>query len=57
MYLKHKSKGFLILGFPSDEFGNEPGTDEEIKKKVVTILILMKILKNLNQHSLYNLLE
>jgi len=29
MYLKHKDNGFLIIGFPTDEFGNEPGTDEE----------------------------
>ena len=51
MYLKHKSKGFLILGFPSNEFGNEPGTDEEIKlwyekNYKVTFPILAKVRVN-----------
>jgi len=32
IYLKYKDKGFVILGFPSNEFGQqEPGTDTEIK--------------------------
>jgi len=32
MYLKYKDRGFEVLGFPSNDFGNqEPGTDAEIK--------------------------
>ncbi len=33
LYKKYHSRGFEILGFPSNDFlGQEPGTDEEIKK-------------------------
>ena len=33
IYGKYKSKGFEILAFPCNDFGNqEPGTNEEIKK-------------------------
>lgn len=33
MYLKYKDKGFVILGFPSNDFlGQEPGSNTEIKK-------------------------
>lgn len=32
LYEKHKDQGFLILGFPCNQFGNqEPGTNEEIQ--------------------------
>lgn len=32
LYEKHRASGFVILGFPCDQFGNqEPGTAEEIK--------------------------
>jgi glutathione peroxidase len=32
LYDKYKSKGFVVLGFPSNDFGGqEPGTDKEIK--------------------------
>ena len=32
MYAKYKDKGFVILGFPANEFGHqEPGTNAEIK--------------------------
>ena len=32
IYEKYKDKGFVILGFPANNFGlQEPGTDEEIK--------------------------
>jgi len=32
LYRKHASEGLVLLGFPSDQFGNqEPGTAEEIK--------------------------
>ncbi len=33
IYQKYKDKGFVVLGFPSNDFGGqEPGTDQEIKK-------------------------
>ena len=32
-YLKFKDKGFVVLGFPCNQFGGqEPGTNEEIKQ-------------------------
>jgi len=32
LYQKYKDKGFVVLGFPANNFMNqEPGTDEEIK--------------------------
>ena len=32
IYEKHRDKGFVVLGFPSNDFGKqEPGTDKEIK--------------------------
>ena len=32
LYEKHKDEGLVLLGFPSDQFGNqEPGTETEIK--------------------------
>ena len=33
IYLKYKDRGFMILGFPANNFlRQEPGTNEEIKK-------------------------
>ncbi len=33
LYLKYKAKGFVVLGFPSNDFGaQEPGSNAEIKK-------------------------
>lgn len=33
LYRKYKAKGFVILGFPANQFGaQEPGTDSEIKQ-------------------------
>jgi glutathione peroxidase len=33
LYSKYKSKGLIVLGFPSNDFGaQEPGTNGEIKK-------------------------
>jgi len=29
--MKYEGKGLLIMGFPSDSFGNEPGTNKEIQ--------------------------
>ena len=33
MYRRHKDKGFVVLGFPCNQFGNqEPGTEIDIKQ-------------------------
>lgn len=33
LYQKHKSRGFVVLGFPSNDFGGqEPGSNAEVKK-------------------------
>jgi glutathione peroxidase len=33
LYLAHKGQGFVIIGIPSDDFGQgEPGSDREIKQ-------------------------
>ena len=33
LYRKHKDKGFVVLGFPCDQFGHqEPGDEAEIKR-------------------------
>ena len=33
LYQKYKDQGFVIIGFPCDQFGHqEPGTDEQIEK-------------------------
>ena len=33
IFKKYQSQGFMILGFPSNDFGNqEPGSNQEIKK-------------------------
>lgn len=33
LYSKYKGKGLVVMGFPSNDFGGqEPGTNEEIKK-------------------------
>src|SRR5688572_7585415 len=32
LYRKYKDRGFVVLGFPSNDFGGqEPGTEEEIQ--------------------------
>jgi len=37
LYEKYKDKGFVILGFPANNFGNqEPGTNQEIEKFCTT---------------------
>jgi glutathione peroxidase len=60
VYEKYKAKGFVILGFPCNQFGHqEPGTDEEIKqfcssKFNVTFPLFDKIEVNgPNRHPLY----
>jgi glutathione peroxidase-family protein len=33
LYKKYKTKGFVVMGFPCNQFGNqEPGKETEIKK-------------------------
>jgi glutathione peroxidase len=37
LYLTYKERGFVILGFPANNFANqEPGTDQEIKQFCTT---------------------
>ena len=62
-YQKYKGKGFTILAFPANEFGNqEPGTDTEIKqfcssKYNVTFPLFSKIVvKGEGMHPLYSYL-
>ena len=63
VYLKYKDRGFVILGFPANNFlSQEPGTDEEIKtfcstKYSVTFPIFSKIsVKGDDMHPLYKYL-
>lgn len=60
LYQKYKDKGFVVLGFPCNQFGKqEPGSNEEIKefcskKYNVTFPMFDKIeVKGANQHPLY----
>lgn len=63
IYTKYKEKGFVILGFPANNFGGqEPGTNEEIKdfctlKYKVSFPMFAKIsVKGEDQHPLYTYL-
>lgn len=63
LYRKHKDEGFVVLGFPCNDFGGqEPGTIEEIQKFCkldydVTFPIMDKIhVKGEEQHKLYGAL-
>ncbi|MGH9425541.1 MAG: glutathione peroxidase [Terriglobia bacterium] len=63
VYLKYKDRGFVILGFPANNFmSQEPGTDEEIKtfcstKYNVTFPIFSKIsVKGDDIHPLFKFL-
>ena len=60
LYQKYKDKGFVVLGFPCNQFGKqEPGSNEEIKefcskKYNVTFPMFDKIeVKGADQHPLY----
>jgi glutathione peroxidase len=62
-YEKYKDKGFVVLGFPANNFmGQEPGTEKEIKefcqlKYDVSFPIFSKIsVKGSDQHPLYTFL-
>jgi glutathione peroxidase len=64
LYRKYKDKGFEILAFPCNQFGNqEPGTNEEIKnfcstKYNVTFRLFDKIdVNGPNTHPLYKFLK
>ncbi|MEX2116452.1 MAG: glutathione peroxidase [Bacteroidota bacterium] len=63
VYRKYNKQGFVILGFPANNFGSqEPGTDDEIKefcstKYDVTFDLFSKIsVKGTDQHPLYKYL-
>jgi glutathione peroxidase len=63
LYETYKDKGFMILGFPANDFGaQEPGTNQEIKefcdtKYHVTFDMFSKIsVKGDDQHPLYRYL-
>ena len=60
LYRKYKDKGFVIVGFPANNFmGQEPGTNQEIKafctqKFSVTFPMMEKIsVKGENMHPIY----
>lgn len=63
IYTQYKDKGFVILGFPANNFmGQEPGTNEEIKQFCslnygVTFPMFAKIsVKGEDKHPLYKFL-
>ncbi len=63
LYRTYRDKGFMILGFPANNFlGQEPGTDAQIKefcttKYGVTFDMFSKIsVKGKDKHPLYRLL-
>ena len=57
LYLAHKDQGFVIIGVPSDDFGQgEPGSDPEIKqfcrrKYDVTFPMMSKVFIRANPRS------
>jgi glutathione peroxidase len=63
LYRRFKSKGLVVLGFPCDQFGQEPGDAEEIRrfcslKYQVTFPLFAKIEVNgPGTHPLYQLLK
>jgi glutathione peroxidase len=63
LYEKYKDKGFVVLGFPANNFlGQEPGTEKEIKdfctlNYKVTFPMFAKIsVKGTDQHPFYTFL-
>ncbi len=63
LYEKYHSRGFYVLGFPCNQFGNqEPGTDEEIRNFCeinyrVTFPLFQKVdVKGENEHPLFKYL-
>lgn len=64
LYEKYSGKGFTVLGFPCNQFGNQdPGNDEEIKSFCtlnygVTFPLFSKIEVNgKNEHALYKFMK
>ncbi len=64
MYRRYRERGFAVLGFPSDQFGNqEPGTEDEIRQFCsltydVTFPMFAKIdVNGPGEHPLYALLK
>jgi glutathione peroxidase len=64
MYRRYRSRGFAVLGFPCDQFGNqEPGTETEIRQFCslaydVTFPLFAKVdVNGPNEHPLYKLLK
>ena len=64
MYRRYRDRGFAVLGFPCDQFGNqEPGTDDEIRQFCslaydVTFPMFAKIdVNGPNEHLLYAILK
>lgn len=64
LYKTYKDKGFVVLGFPSNQFSNqEPGNEEEIKKFCsltydVSFPMFSKIdVNGENEHPLYAFLK
>lgn len=63
LYETYKDKGFVVLGFPANEFGKqEPGSDKEIKEfcsskyKVSFPMFSKIVVKGEGQHPLYKYL-
>jgi glutathione peroxidase len=64
LYKKYKNEGFMVLGFPCNQFGGqEPGTDSEIKSFCqtnygVTFPLFARIdVNGPNAHPLYDFLK
>jgi glutathione peroxidase len=64
LYRKHKDEGFVVLGFPCDQFGHqEPGSEAEIRgfcdrQYGVTFPLFAKIdVNGPNAHPLYRYLK
>ena len=64
LYRRYKDRGFAVLGFPCDQFGNqEPGTEAEISQFCsltydVTFPMFAKIdVNGPNEHPLYAILK
>ncbi len=64
LYRKYKDRGFVILGFPCNQFGNqEPGTEKEIEEGClvnfgVTFQMFSKIdVNGENTHPIYKYLK
>ena len=63
LYQNYKDENFVIVGFPSNDFGKqEPGSDEEIaafcqENYGVTFPMMSKIsVKGMNEHPIYEFL-